>query len=155
MERKERIYEYIKSDSYIPMSFENLMIMLDVPKNASNEFKAILDNLCIEGKIFVTKHKKYMAITPDCAMVSGTIDCTAKGYFAFLIPDDENEEKVFIPGVKLRDALHGDRVVVGIENAQKNSKMTREGVVLRVLERKNEIMELPFDGAVAENPCQG
>ena len=140
MERKERIYEYIKSDSYIPMSFENLMIMLDVPKNASDEFREILDELCIEGKIFVTKHKKYMAITPDCAMVSGTIDCTAKGYFAFLIPDDENEEKVFIPGVKLRDALHGDRVVVGIENAQKNSKMTREGVVLRVLERKNEIL---------------
>ncbi len=150
MERKEKIYEYIKSDGYIPMSFENLMIMLDVPKNASNEFKEILDELCIEGRIFVTKHKKYMAITPDCAMVSGIIDCSAKGYFAFLIPDDENEEKAFIPGAKLRDALHGDRVVVGIENAQKNSKMTREGVVLRVLERKNEILT----GVIMEN-CKG
>ncbi len=140
MDRKERVYEYLKSENYIPMSSEELMIMLDVPKNDTEEFKRILDELCIDGKIFLTKHKKYMAITPGCATVSGTLDCAMSGYFGFLIPDNKNEEKVFIPGIKHNGALHGDRVLVGIENAKKESESTREGTVLRVLERKNEIL---------------
>ncbi len=140
MDRKQRIYEYIKSENYIPMSSENLMIMLDVPKNDTYEFTKILDELCVEGKIFLTKQNRYMAITSSCATVSGTLDCAISGFFGFLIPDDENEEKVFIPGIKHQGALHGDRVLVGIENAQKDSNISREGIVLRVLERKNEIL---------------
>ncbi len=140
MDRKQRIYEYIKSENYIPMSSQNLMIMLDVPKNDTDEFTKILDELCVEGKIFLTKQKKYMAITSGCATVSGTLDCAISGFFGFLIPDDKNEEKVFIPGIKHQGALHGDRVLVGIENAQKGSDISREGIVLRILERKNEIL---------------
>ncbi len=140
MDRKEKIYEYLKSENYIPMSLENLMIMLDVPKNDIEEFTKILNELCIEGKIFLTKHKKYMAITSGCATVSGTLDCAIGGFFGFLIPDDKKEEKVFIPGIKHNGALHGDRVLVGIENAKKDLESTREGIVLRVLERKNEIL---------------
>ena len=101
MERKTKVYEYICSKEYIPLNFEELALMLSVPDEDREELKQILDELSIEGKIFVTKKNKYMSIKSNPLLVSGRINCVTKGFFAFLIPDDKDEEEVFIHGDKL------------------------------------------------------
>lgn len=136
MNRKEKIYGFISSKEYIPLQFDELSVVLGVPEEDRNEFKTVLDELCFEGKIFVTKKNKYMATKASNSLVSGRINCVSKGFFAFLIPDDKDEEEVFIHGDKLGTALHSDRVLVTLY--EKSTGDRREGYVTAILQRGND-----------------
>lgn len=64
----------------------------------------------------------------------GIIEGNKKG-FAFFIPDDSEEEHVFIGQDDLNGALHGDRVQIKIfEEADKDGRKA-EGRVLKIIER--------------------
>lgn len=139
MDRKEKILAYISSKEYIPLKFNELITVLDVPKEAEDELSAILEELCIEGKIYETKKGRYVSSGSDGTCFAGKLRCNAKGFFGFLICDDEDEEDVFIAGDNMADALHGDRVLVRIDK-KTNRFNHREGHVIRVLERHNKIV---------------
>ena len=115
MERKDRILAYMKSSEYIPLQFSELAMVLDVPLEDIGELSDILDELVNEGKITLTKKQRYMAVDKSMHLVSGTLRCNAKGFFGFLICDDENEADVFIHGDNMENALHGDKVLVKID----------------------------------------
>lgn len=136
MERKDRILAYMKSSEYIPLRFDELAMVLDVPLEDINELSNILDTLVKEGKITLTKKQRYMAVDKSMHLVSGTLRCNGKGFFGFLICDDENEPDVFIHGDDMGNALHGDKVLVRIDfEGHENQK--REGYVIRVIEAVN------------------
>ena len=65
-------------------------------------------------------------------LVVGRIKCHPDGY-GFVIPETPGEEDVFLSPKNLREAMHGDRVVVRVESVRKKGK---EGRVIRILERK-------------------
>ena len=136
MDRKEKVYEYISLKEYIPLTFDELSIVLGVPDEDKPELKKILDELCVEGKVILTKKNKYLNIKSEKTLVAGRINCVTKGFFAFLIPDDKDEEEVFIHGDKLGTALNSDRVIVSIY--ANSSGTRREGFVTKILERGNE-----------------
>lgn len=136
MTRKEKIYSYMTSDTYIPLRFGELMTVLDVPATDSDELAGILDELINSGKIFMTKKQRYMPVSKADMIAAGVLRCNAKGYFGFIICDDEDEADIFIHGDNMGDALHGDRVLVKIDkNNTDNGK--REGHVTKVTERAN------------------
>lgn len=137
MERKEKVYEYICSKEYIPLTIDELSVMLSVPEEDKEELEEVLDQLCFEGKIFQTKKNKYMSIKSSNSLVSGRISCVTKGFFAFLRPDDKEEEEVFIHGDKLGTALNSDRVLVTLLDTEHKGER-REGVVTKILERGND-----------------
>lgn len=60
-DRKERIYAYMKSKDYIPLRLEELAAVLDVPQTDMADFTQLLDELLNEGKIFLTKRKRFEA----------------------------------------------------------------------------------------------
>ena len=62
MDRKEKILSYMCSKEYIPLKFAELMIVLDVPAEDEEELRDILTELCIEGKIYMTKKGRYMSV---------------------------------------------------------------------------------------------
>ena len=62
MDRKEKILSYMCSKEYIPLKFDELMIVLDVPAEDEEELRDILTELCIEGKIYITKKGRYMSV---------------------------------------------------------------------------------------------
>ncbi|MBQ4211615.1 MAG: ribonuclease R, partial [Selenomonas sp.] len=69
----------------------------------------------------------------------GRIAMTAKG-FGFIIPDvreTEDETDVFVPAGAIGTAMHGDRVVARVTPAQEEGR-SREGEIIRILERANE-----------------
>ncbi len=137
MERKDRILAYMKSSEYIPLQFSELAMVLDVPLEDIGELSDILDELVNEGKITLTKKQRYMAVDKSMHLVSGTLRCNAKGFFGFLICDDENEADVFIHGDNMENALHGDKVLVKIDfEGHENTK--REGHVIKVTEAVNK-----------------
>lgn len=71
----------------------------------------------------------------DKSYVEGKLSCNAKGFFGFVICDDEAEEDVFVKGDKLKDAFDGDRVLVKIDREKSGGK--REGHIQKVIERGN------------------
>ena len=71
-------------------------------------------------------------ISKTSHLVEGTLNGNPKG-FAFCVSADGAEEDIFIASHNLKDALHGDRVLV---RTQKNDHDGRiEGVVEKILER--------------------
>src|SRR5690606_558282 len=66
------------------------------------------------------------------AVIMGRVDMTADGS-AFVIPDDEFEDDIYIAPRKLRNALHGDKVKVHAYSKSRGRR--KEGEVVEVLER--------------------
>ncbi|HCN84718.1 MAG TPA: ribonuclease R [Sphingobacteriaceae bacterium] len=64
--------------------------------------------------------------------MNGKVDMTASGS-AFVVTDDEFEDDIFIAPLKLRNALHGDKVKVYVYS--KNKGKRKEGEVVEILER--------------------
>ncbi len=135
MDRKEKIFEYIKSKEYIPLKLDEMAAVLCVPEEDMAEFSNILNELLSEGRIILSKKKRYLL--SDKKIISGTILCNAYGYYGFLKPDDENEEEIFVSGEKLGGALHGDRVLVVVD-LENPSSGKREGHIYKIIERGAE-----------------
>lgn len=137
MDRKERIFSYISSNTYVPLKFNELAIVLDVPEEDLIELSRILDSLVREGRIYKTKKGRYCVVSTKGLTVSGKLICNAAGGFGFVRPDEESAEDIFIPGEKLGFAYDGDRVLVRIDNKD-NAYGHSEGHIYQVLERGNK-----------------
>ncbi len=131
-DRKEKILNYIKSKEYLPLKFEEMAAVLCVPEEDFDKFSRILDELVSEGRIKLSKKKRYQL--SDNEILCGTLLCNAYGFYAFFKPDDENEEEIFISGEKLNGAMHTDKVLVSID-IKNPSTGKREGHVTKILER--------------------
>lgn len=64
--------------------------------------------------------------------ITGTVDMTADGS-AYIVPEDELENDIFVAPRKLRQALHGDTVKVHVYERKKGKK--REGEIIEILKR--------------------
>lgn len=147
MDRKERIYSYICQDEYIPLTFEEMLIVLDVPKEDSEQLSEILNELIFEGKIYLTKKHRY-APADSRIICTGILRCNVRG-FGFVCP--ENGEDVYISAGKMADAIDGDYVLARITGGDRGRK---EGIVERVLERRNTTISAVVDnnfGAIPDN----
>lgn len=74
----------------------------------------------------------------ESSHVTGTVDMTAGGA-AYIIPDNKEEEgldDIFVPHVRLKTALHGDKVEVQVY-ARKRGRQC-EGEVVKILSRARE-----------------
>ena len=83
------------------------------------------------GDIFCDK-KSRLYISKNLGLVKGTINGNSKGY-AFLVPDDETKDDIFIAGHNLNDAMHGDKVLVLPKQNDRDGRI--EGVVQKILDR--------------------
>ncbi len=106
----------------------------DIEKSQRNVFFDILDSMVKSGHILRTKKKKY-GLPKVFGMVVGKIQSTQKG-FAFLIPDEQSKEDVFIAASELGGAMNDDRVMVKITK-KSHSNQRSEGSVIEILERAN------------------
>ncbi len=136
MNRKEKTLSYIKSKEYVPLRLSELAAVLDVPASGRKELEAVLGELCAEGKVYLTKKKRYMLVEGESKMYAGVLHCNAKGFFGFVICDDASEEDIYIRGDNLKDAFDGDRVIAEADKEKAGGR--REGHIVRVLERANK-----------------
>ena len=138
MGRKERICAYIASKEYIPLRADELMTMLDIPREAEQEFLSILEELCAEDKIYLTKKQRYMPRESDKDTVKGRLSCSPKGFLGFVIADDKDVRDVFVSGEDMNGALHGDTVAVRIIGKSRGGH--DQGIVTRIIERANKVI---------------
>ena len=134
MNRKEKIYSYLVSNEYIPLTQDELAIVLDVPKSDMAEFNALLTELENDGMIYRTKKSKIVATKTDTKTDTGILMCNPNKKFGFVRCDDGD---VFIPFEKLNNAYNKDRVLIRIDK-EKNEHSNREGHIIKVLSRGNK-----------------
>lgn len=137
MNIKDKILIFMKEEAYKPLTFKELLDVLNPEGNLKKELIKTLNELENEGKIIFTRAERY-GIPEKMNLLVGTLEGHQKGY-AFFKPDDKEIKDIFIPPSDMSGAMHGDRVIV------KNIKLLEEGKspegkVIRILERANEFI---------------
>ncbi|MCI7330141.1 MAG: ribonuclease R [Selenomonadaceae bacterium] len=138
MDLKERILAYMREEAYKPLLAGDLAEAMQLTPEEQVGFPQALEALEQEGAIIRNRSDLY-GTPARMHLVVGKLSMTAKG-FGFIIPDvreTEEETDVFVPGVSLNSAMHGDRVVARVTPSQEPGR-SREGEIIRVLERANE-----------------
>lgn len=131
---KESILEFLRRESYRPMSAEELAKAFQIDRKQIGEFLSIIDEMEEEGLIFKTSKEKY-GLPEKMNLVIGKLQGHQKG-FGFVIPDDEKLMDVFIPAENINGAMHNDRVVARIVKAATPTK-TAEGEIIKIIKRAN------------------
>jgi ribonuclease R len=99
------------------------------------ELKSVLRQLIGEGSLVKIRGAR-VGLPSRMNLVVGRLQCSPAGY-GFVIPETrrEGQSDVFVSAVNIREALHGDRVVVRVE---RQSGKGPEGRIIRVLERAQQ-----------------
>lgn len=137
MDRKEKILSFMRSKEYVPLKMKEIAAVLCVPHEDEPELAKILEELCTEGSVYMTKKKRYMAVGEHSMTVSGRLKCSSRGFFGFVISEDENIGDVFVPGDMMSGALDADKVLVKI-NGENSRGGHHEGHIIKILERANK-----------------
>src|SRR5262245_43943447 len=98
-----------------PVSIRELVRRLDLRGEARRELKPVLRRL-LEGGTAVRIRGTRIGLPQRTNLVVGRLTCNPSG-FGFVVPEAraEGQADVYVSAVNLKEALHGDRVVVRIE----------------------------------------
>lgn len=132
MNLKQSIEEMIKQPDYEPMSVSDFQDALGL--NSADSFRdliKILVELEQSGLIERTRTDRYQrkqSNKTNSKLIKGTLSQNKKG-FAFLRPEDDEMDDIFIPPTKINRALDGDTVIVEIQKSRGEHKGKIEGEV--------------------------
>lgn len=127
--RKKVIYDLIYDETYIPMKFKELAVLLQVPREQRKELKEVLKALEDEGKIYVSKKSKY--VRSEIRHLTGMYQAHQRG-FGFVTIEGEDTD-VFISADDTNGAFNGDTVEIVI--TKELSGRSREGKIVKVVSR--------------------
>ncbi len=134
MKMKERIKKVLKENS-LPLLLESLIDKMDISDDEIITLQQTLNEMVETGELIHTKKKKY-ALPEDLGFIVGRLQAHSKG-FGFLIPDNPEEEDVFIAAEDIHGAMHNDRIMVRLQYPSTDTR-SREGEVCKILERANK-----------------
>lgn len=129
-ERKQKIYDLMCHELYVPMKEKELAIFLQVKKEQRDDLKEVLNELLDEGKITISKRGKYAKVDEKKGLIVGTFQSHPKG-FGFVSVEDETED-IFISESEVNGALHMD--VVEVKLLPGKSGKRKEGKIVKILE---------------------
>jgi ribonuclease R len=142
MLNKEKIIEYMRQGSYRPMSYNDLREALQLTVEEEGRFSEMIGRLEKDGDIVRTRKDKYGL--PDMMNIyRGIIKLSQRGY-GILVPDLIGEPEIFVYGRNLNGAMHGDRVLVRIQE-RTSDEQRPEGEVIRTITRANQELVGTFE----------
>jgi len=139
----ERILELLAQKDKMPLYEEQIADELELTDEEAKELKATLDDMLGDGRLILTKKKKY-GLPEDFGYRAGRLQGSPKGY-GFLIPDNNELEDIFVPAECLNGAMHNDRVLVKVYKSAGKDSRAGEGEVVRVLQRANKTVVGTFE----------
>jgi ribonuclease R len=132
-ENVNRLLTYMKEESYKPLTVQELEEVLGIDgSDGFRDFVKSLVHMEERGLVVRTRANRY-GLPEKMNLVRGKISGHAKG-FAFLIPEEQGVDDVFIPPHETNGALNGDIALVKVTK-EDQSGTRREGTVVRILER--------------------
>jgi ribonuclease R len=130
MTDKDRVLAFFREKTKRPLSFREMVSMLELNHKESRALKRTLRDMVRSGDIVFTRKGLY-GPAEDMNLVIGNFEQHKDGY-GFVIMEKPGERDIFIPARATIGAMNNDRVLIRIENWQR-----REGKIVRVLERAN------------------
>lgn len=121
----------------IPLSVEQLYILLDISDHEREIFNRRLKAMEREGQIMQNR-KGALCITDKLDLIAGVVQGHPDG-FGFLIPDDKtktNGEDLFLSPKEMSQVMHGDRAMVRMSGLDRRGRP--EGKIVEVLERRTQ-----------------
>ncbi|MEQ6390513.1 ribonuclease R [Bacillaceae bacterium S4-13-58] len=131
---RERIFSLVEEVSK-PVSVEEIQESLGM--ESSDDFKELvilLNQLEESGELVRTRKNRY-GLPEKMNLIRGKIQMHQKG-FAFLLPDNKDQDDIYIHHSDLNSAMNGDMVLVRVEQ-RPDSGSRPEGVVIRIVERSS------------------
>ncbi|HYN54060.1 MAG TPA: ribonuclease R [Methylotenera sp.] len=122
------------SDQGIPLSVEQLYILLEISDDEREIFNKRLNAMEREGQI-IKNRKGALCIADKLDLIAGVVQGHPDG-FGFLIPDDKtklNGEDLFLSPKEMAQVMHGDRAMVRMSGLDRRGRP--EGKIVEVLER--------------------
>jgi ribonuclease R len=116
-----------------PLSAEDLRRILDFEKSEKKQIKRLLKDLVRSGRLVRIRDNRF-GIPDEMNLEIGTLWCTRSGN-GFVIPDKEGHKDVFVPARHIKNAMHGDKVVVRVEHT---ARRLREGRIVKVAQRRSK-----------------
>jgi ribonuclease R len=128
----DRILTFMRDEAYKPLTVQELEEAFGITDAAEfKEFVKALVTMEEQGLVVRTRSNRY-GVPEKMNLVRGKVSGHAKG-FAFVVPEDPTLDDIFIPPSELKNAMHGDTVLVRVHADSSGAR--REGTVVRILER--------------------
>ncbi|ATW25823.1 ribonuclease R [Candidatus Formimonas warabiya] len=135
------LLSYMRESTYKPLNAEELIHALQVKD--IQEFIALLRDMESRGLIVFTRKNRY-GLPERMGLIPGRFQGHAKG-FGFLIPDNPEQNDIFISADNTSGAMHNDRIMVRV--MKQVTGVRQEGEVIRILERANNRVVGTFEDA--------
>jgi len=128
---KEKIIELLKENQ--SLSVEE--IFSSFGETSSSDFKDLVKeiNTLVEEYLIIENKQGNYSLIENTNFLTGTLDLKEKG-FGFVIPDNKDQDDIFIGKDKVFDAMNKDRVLVYI--SKKRLGFRQEGEIRKVIERR-------------------
>jgi ribonuclease R len=131
-EHVDRLLTYMKDEAYKPLTVQELEAAFGI--EGSTNFKDFVKALVVmeeRGLVVRTRSNRY-GLPEKMNLIRGKLTAHAKG-FAFVIPEEQGLDDIFIPPNEVNNAMHGDIVLARVSSETSGSR--REGTIVRIIER--------------------
>src|SRR5512141_857707 len=128
---KQKILEFMRSRTYRPLLFKELMKELAIPRGDREEFKVSVRELIRDGEMVKIRGERY-GLPEKMNLIVGKLSAHPDGY-GFVVSEKEGEPDIYIAPRNMMGAMHGDKVVARVEHERIPGK--QEGRIIRILDR--------------------
>ena len=135
---EELVLSFMQKAAYRPLSAEELAEELRLKGKELASFWQVLKDLETRAVIVKTRYDRY-GLPEKMNLVVGRLAMTNKG-FGFVVPEvhqNPDESDVFIAPDDMGTAMHNDRVIARVHSRRPAQGRSREGEIIRVVERAN------------------
>lgn len=126
------ILDVLEKSSTTPLNYKQVAAQLNLKDaDAKKTIADILAEATADNLLEQPERGKFQ-LKQLHVYITGKVDMTADGS-GYIVPEEDNENDIFVAPRKLRQALHGDVVKVHVYERKKGRK--REGEVVEILQR--------------------
>jgi ribonuclease R len=133
---RDQVLALMRERVHHPAGMRELLQTLKVPRDERTSFKRHVKSLVSSGDLIQIRGHRF-GLPEKMDLYVGRLQTHRAGY-GFVTPERPLDAggDIYISGVHLNEAMHGDRVVVRIERIKDGGRA--EGRIIRILERSNE-----------------
>jgi ribonuclease R len=136
---RDQLLRAMRERVHHPATARELVRVLKIPREERAALKRTLRSLVADGTLVEVRGNRY-GLADRMDLLVGRLEAHPSGY-AFVTPERPIEGAkgdIYIAAANAKEALHGDRVLVRIEQHRADGRV--EGRIVRVLERRAETM---------------
>ncbi|MBI5185120.1 MAG: ribonuclease R [Nitrospinae bacterium] len=137
---EKEILHFFEETANRPMSSREMLSTLHISTEERPALRKLLKQMSKDGLLIKLKKGRY-GLPSKMKLVTGRVQGHPDG-FGFVISEEEGQNDLFINPRRMREAMHGDRLMCRIEHTSGDKS---EGSIVRVIERGQKTLVGIFD----------